>query len=48
MFATDDVLAGWAKMILPYSPELASKVAAMESTKIGVNFAFDSGGDTSQ
>ncbi|KAK0628276.1 hypothetical protein B0T17DRAFT_486756 [Bombardia bombarda] len=43
MFATDDVLAGWTKMILPYSQELANKVAAMESTKIGVNFAFDTG-----
>ena len=48
MFATDDVLVNWTKMILPYSPELANKVAAMESTKIGVNFAFDSGGDTSK
>jgi hypothetical protein len=42
-FTTEDELKTWAKMFLPRSPELAAKVAEMESTntKIGVNFAFE-------
>ncbi|KAK5212200.1 hypothetical protein LTR41_002442 [Exophiala xenobiotica] len=40
MFATDEVLAGWPKMILPDSPGLVAKVIDMKSPKIGVNFAF--------
>ncbi|XP_044717997.1 uncharacterized protein HRG_07357 [Hirsutella rhossiliensis] len=40
-FTTRDELATWAKMILPKSPGLAQKVAEMESTTIGVNFAFE-------
>lgn len=42
-FTTEDELKTWAKMMLPRSPELAGKVAEMESTntKIGVNFAFE-------
>ncbi|KAI3094758.1 hypothetical protein CBS147333_9932 [Penicillium roqueforti] len=40
-FTTKNELATWAKMILPNSPGLARKVAEMESTGIGVNFAFE-------
>jgi len=42
MFATDEVLKAWPKMILPNSRMLIANVANMESPKIGVNFAFDS------
>ena len=47
MFATDDVLAAWPKMILPNLRMLIEKVADMESPKIGVNFEFKgSAGDS--
>ncbi|KAI0388406.1 hypothetical protein F5Y17DRAFT_452932 [Xylariaceae sp. FL0594] len=42
LFAVDEVVAKWAKIILPYSEGLAKKVADMEkeSIKIGLNVAF--------
>lgn len=42
MFATEDVVARWAKIVLPRSTTLAEKVANMEkkSTMIGLNFRF--------
>lgn len=40
MFATDEVLTGWPKMVLPNSPGLVGKVVDMDSPKIGMNFAF--------
>ncbi|KAB2099594.1 hypothetical protein AG0111_0g12091 [Alternaria gaisen] len=40
MFAKEEVLAGWPKIVLLDKPGLREKVAKMESTKIGVNFAF--------
>ncbi|KAJ5543904.1 hypothetical protein N7494_005183 [Penicillium frequentans] len=40
-FTTKSELATWAKMTLPKSHGLAQKVAEMESTGIGVNFAFE-------
>ncbi|KAH7151931.1 hypothetical protein B0J13DRAFT_582863 [Dactylonectria estremocensis] len=45
MFATEDVVAKWAKIVLPHSTTLADKVAQMEkkSTKIGLNFTFQAG-----
>lgn len=48
IFATEEVIASWPKIILSDLPELREKVASMKSTKIGVNFAFqDSAGKTS-
>lgn len=40
MFATEEVLADWPKILLLDLPESREKVASMESTKVGVNFAF--------
>lgn len=44
VFATEDELKGWAKIVLPKSEDLVRKVAEMESKRIGVNFAFIAGG----
>ncbi|KAJ5860645.1 uncharacterized protein N7529_007955 [Penicillium soppii] len=46
LFATDEVIANWAKMTLPYSKGLEHKVRDLEmlSAKIGVNFTFNSSG----
>lgn len=43
LFATDEVIANWAKMTLPYSKELEHKVRdlEMQSAKIGLNFTFE-------
>jgi len=43
LFATDDVITKWAKIVLPSSEGLRQKVAEMEkeSTRIGLNFAFE-------
>lgn len=49
LFATDEVIANWAKMALPYSEGLEHKVRDLEmlSAKIGLNFTFeDLGGST--
>lgn len=49
LFATDEVIANWAKMSLPYSKGLEQKVRDLEmlSAKIGLNFTFEgSGGST--
>ena len=43
-FTTEDELKTWTKMFLPNSPEFVRKVAEMESTNIGVNFAFEDEG----
>tara|TARA_R110002003_G_scaffold687_1_gene21066 strand:- start:274 stop:423 length:150 start_codon:yes stop_codon:yes gene_type:complete len=40
MFAKEELFTNWPKIILSDSPELREKVANMESTKIGMNFAF--------
>ncbi|KAK3328704.1 hypothetical protein B0T19DRAFT_357440 [Cercophora scortea] len=42
LFAANEVLANWAKIILPHSEALEEKVSDMEkeSTKIGLNFTF--------
>ncbi|KAF4637410.1 hypothetical protein G7Y89_g675 [Cudoniella acicularis] len=44
VFATEDELKRWAKIILPKSEDLVRKVAEMESKMIGVNVAFIAGG----
>jgi len=43
LFATDEVVTKWAKIVLPYSAGLERRVAAIEalSTKIGFNFTFE-------
>ncbi|AEO57119.1 hypothetical protein MYCTH_2056329 [Thermothelomyces thermophilus ATCC 42464] len=43
LYATDEVIANWAKIVLPYSKALVEKVSDMEkeSTRIGLNFAFE-------
>lgn len=40
VFATDEVLAKWKKIVLPYSAGLERRVADIKasSTKIGLNF----------
>lgn len=40
IFATDDLVATWPKMLLPNTDALKDRVAEMESPDIGVNFAF--------
>ena len=40
IFATDQLVAGWPKMILPKSTALEEKVSTMQSQDVGVNFAF--------
>ena len=40
-FATEDVVKGWDKMILPRLDALVGKVAEMESPEIGLNFEFE-------
>lgn len=42
LFGTEDVVASWPKIGIPYSAELEEKVKALEqrSKTIGVNFAF--------
>jgi hypothetical protein len=42
MFATEDVLVKWPKIVLPDSTILRDQVAEIEniSPKIGLNFAF--------
>jgi hypothetical protein len=48
LFATNEVVANWAKMTLPYSEGLERKVRELEmlSTKIGHNFTFEGSGGT--
>ncbi|KAK4118164.1 hypothetical protein N657DRAFT_667302 [Parathielavia appendiculata] len=43
LFAVDEVIANWAKIVLPYSEALVGKVSEMgrESKKIGLNFTFE-------
>ncbi len=43
LFAVDEVIANWAKIVLPYSEALVGKVSDMEreSGKIGLNFTFE-------
>jgi alpha-glucuronidase len=43
LFAVDEVIANWAKIVLPYSERLVEKVSNMkkESRKIGLNFTFE-------
>jgi hypothetical protein len=43
LFATDEVIANWAKMALPYSKGLEHEVRDLEklSAKIGLNFTFE-------
>lgn len=44
LFATEDVVAKWPPMFLPNDPRLKEKVRnEMESSDIGVNFAFADG-----
>ena len=47
MFATEDVIANWAKIVLPQSTALKDKVAEIEklNTKIGLNFTFQAVND---
>lgn len=40
VFATREELLGWAKMVLPKNRGLEKMVAEMDTSKIGVNFAF--------
>lgn len=40
LFATEDVLSTWPPMYLPNLTMLHDKVSEMESSEIGVNFAF--------
>ncbi|KAJ5111751.1 hypothetical protein NUU61_001381 [Penicillium alfredii] len=48
LFATDEVIANWAKMTLPYSVGLEQKVKNLEilSANIGLNFKFEGSGST--
>ena len=43
LYATDEALAKWKKIVLPYSAGLERRVADIEalSTKIGFNFTFE-------
>jgi hypothetical protein len=47
IFATDDVVATWPKLLLPNSPELIRAVVKMETEHIKINFAVrDSAANT--
>ncbi|KAJ6001019.1 hypothetical protein N7481_001428 [Penicillium waksmanii] len=50
LFATDEVIANWAKMSLPYSKGLEQKVRDLEllSAKIGLNFTFEGPGGSTE